>query len=398
MAQRLTDSHARNVKPKARPYKLTDGNGLHLLVRPNGSRLWRYRYRIGGVENLYAIGDYPQMSLQQARDARDAARALVKQGIHPSRQRKADRLVVNEAAANTFEVIGREWIDLHRSHWSPGYLGQVEITLSRDVFPAIGGLPIRVITAAQILAIINHVAKRGAPNVAILILQWCGKIFRRAVSTLRADSDPTYALRGAVKKPKVQHKRALSATELGELLNQIKPSEGTPEVRIALQLLLLTFVRPGELRKALWSEFDLEKAEWRIPAERMKMRKPHLVPLSRQAIELLQQLRQEGVGGPYLFPNFRDRKRPMSPTTLNRKLNYLGYAGKFSAHGFRATASTLLNEKGYRPDVIERQLAHAERNKVRASYNHATYLDERREMMQDWADFLDEQRVESQSC
>ncbi len=392
MASHLTDAHARNAKARTRPYKLPDGGGLHLLVTPTGSKLWRFRYRLGGVENTFAVGEYPLIGLQQAREARDAARRLVKEGINPAHNRTNRRSETLTAASNTFAAIAHEWIDQHRHDWSAYYLSQVQTVLTEDVFPQIGRLPIKAVTAHQLLAIIKHVADRGAPTIAILIRQWCSAIFRYATATLRADTDPAAALKGAITRPKVKHKQALHIKEVVLLLQRLDNAGGTKDVRIAIKLLLLTFVRPGELRGALWSEFDFELAEWRIPAERMKMREPHVVPLSRQVVKLLYELRENSDQNPRLFPNTRDPERIMSPTTLNRFLERLGYAGQFSAHGFRATASTILNEVGYRPDVIERQLAHRERNSVRASYNHASYLPERRRMMQDWADLVDAQR------
>ena len=385
MAARLTDTGIRNAKPQAKAYKLPDGGSLFLLVTPTGSKLWRFRYRIAGAENLYAIGDYPAVSLQQARELRDAARRLVKEGIHPARHRKASRLVTATEAANTFEAVAREWIAQNRDHWSAYYCQQVETILAADVFPRIGGLPI----AAHLLGILKDIQKRDAPSIALLVRQWASAVFRYAVATLRADADPAAALRGAVRKPKTQHKRPLSQKELGLFLDRLDASQSGLPVSTALRLLLLTFVRPGELRGARWAEFDLDAAEWRIPADRMKMGEPHVVPLSRQAVKLLRQLKAEAGGRPQLFPNLRDPKRDMSPTTLNRALERMGYGGHFSAHGFRATASTLLNELGYRPDVIERQLAHRERNKVRASYNQASYMPERKKMMQEWANYLD---------
>jgi integrase len=389
MASRLTDTAIRNAKPQAKAYKLPDGGSLFLSVTPSGSKLWRYRYRIAGAENLYAIGEYPAVSLQQARELRDAARRLVKEGIHPSQHRKASRLVTATEAANTFEAVAREWIAQNRAHWSAYYGQQVETILGSDVFPRIGGLPIRAVTAAHLLGILKDIQKRDAPSIALLVRQWVSAVFRYAVATLRADTDPAAALRGAVRKPKTQHKRPLSQKELGLFLDRLDASQSGLQVSTALRLLLLTFVRPGELRGARWAEFDLDGAEWRIPAARMKMGEPHIVPLSRQAVKLLRQLKAEAGGRPQLFPNVRDPKRDMSPTTLNRALERMGYGGHFSAHGFRATASTLLNELGYRPDVIERQLAHRERNKVRASYNQASYMPDRKKMMQEWANFLD---------
>ncbi len=393
MAARLTDSHARNAKAKEKPYKLTDGNGLLLLVKPNGKKHWRYRYELYGKENMFAVGDYPQLGLKQARGIRDWARRLVEQGKHPAQQRRADNLAGMEAASNTLETIAREWIGQSERRWTPYYLGQVRTILEGDVFPFIGKLPIQDVKPAHVFKILKKVVDRDAPTVALLIRQVCSSIFRYAVATLRAEYDPCASLKGAIARKPVRHKTALTKDEIAELQKKVDASNGTPWVRISIKLLLLTFVRPGELRRAEWSEFDLVKAEWRIPAEHMKKREPHIVPLSRQALSLLHELREICQRRPQLFPNIRDPKRTMSQTTMNRYLERLGYKGKFSAHGFRATASTLLNEMGYRPDVIEKQLAHRERNQVRASYNHASYMEERKAMMQQWADFVEAQRA-----
>jgi integrase len=387
MVARLTDTHARNAKPKSHAYKLIDGGGLHLLVRPNGTKSWQYRYRVGEKENLYTIGRYPSMGMQQARVARDAARELVRQGMHPSVQRRADRLVTIETASNTFESVAREWIAQNRSGWTPYYLRQVETMLAADVFPHVGALPIKSVKSAQLLAILRRVAGRDASTVAILLRQWCSAIFRYAVTTLRADFDPAAALKGAIKRPRVKHKRALGMNEIAELREKVAASSTTPQVKIALELLLYTFVRPGELRGAIWSEFDLEKAEWRIPAERMKMRTPHVVPLANQVIPL-RELCPLCLGRERLFPNVRDPKRVMSNTTLNRVLTHR-LCRRILCARLPGNGVDALNEHGYRSDVIERQLAHQERNGVRASYNHATYLAERRKMMQEWADMLD---------
>lgn len=394
MAKKLTDAHFRNSKPTDKPQKISDSNGLYLLVQPNGSRFWRYRYRIAGRENVFALGDYSRMGLQEAREARDAARKLIKEGIHPARQRKASRLVSSDYAANTFQAVAVEWIQQNRSRWTPYYLHQVEHTLREEVFKHIGGLPISEVKAAHLLSIVKGVAARPAPTVAILIRQWCSAIFRFAVATLRAEHDPAVALKGAVTRPKTVHKRALKKSELPLLMSRIENMGGTLEVRVALELLMLTFVRPGELRQARWDEFDIAAARWNIPAERMKMREEHIVPLSAQAMAALERLKQVRGGGKLLFQNIRNPQQPMSPTTLNRSLERMGYGGVFTAHGFRATASTLLNEMGFRSDLIERQLAHQERSKSRRSYNHASYLAERTKMMQFWADFLDTLRAE----
>jgi integrase len=395
----LTDAKIRNTKPSDKPIRLTDGGGLYMEVRTTGTKLWRYRYRIGGKENVFAVGEYfndkreGSITLDVARGERDKARALVKQGIHPSHNRQAARLATNAGNANTFEAVAKEWIAKKKPGWTAYYLRQVERFLKADVYPYIGHLPIRSVTAAHLLEIIRRVEGRGAETVALLVRQWASAIFRYAVATLRADTDPAAALKGAIHRPKVEHHKPLTREQVGDFVNALESDGGYRTTVIALRLMLLTFVRTVELRAAKWTEFDLEGAQWRIPAERMKMREPHLVPLSTQAVELLKELQTHTGGRAFLFPNYRKPKTCMTPTTLNRALERMGLNGKesigFSAHGFRATASTILNELGYRPDVIERQLAHAERNKVRASYNQAEYLEERKAMMQQWADLTD---------
>lgn len=388
----LTDAKIRNTKPGPKPAKLADGGGLYLEVRPTGAKLWRFRYRIAGKENVFAIGEYPSIGLAEARAEHGKARALVKQSVHPSHNRQAERLSSQVANANTFEAVAREWISKKSPRWTAYYLRQVTRFLESDVFPHIGKLPIRNVTSAHLLEVIRRIEARGAETVALLVRQWSSAIFRYAVATLRADGDPAAALKGAIHRPKVEHHKPLSRKQIVDFKDAVGKYGGYRTTVIALQLMLLTFVRTVELRKAEWSEFDLEHAEWRIPAERMKMREPHIVPLSNQAVDLLRELQTYTGGRGFLFPNYRSPKECMTATTLNRALERMGFNGKdsigFSAHGFRATASTLLNEMGYRPDVIERQLAHAERDKVRASYNHAEYMQERTAMMQEWAEFL----------
>lgn len=389
----LTDVKIRNTKPTDRPQKIADGGGLYLEVRPSGAKLWRYRYRIAGKENIFAIGEYPAKGLSDARDEHRKARILVEQGIHPIHNRQAERLATATANANTFEIVAREWISKKAIGWSPYYLRQVEGFMGTDVFPYIGTLPIRSVTAAHLLEIIRRIEDRGAETVALLVRQWSSAIFRYAVATLRADNDPAAALKGAILRPKVKHHKPLSREQIRDFNQALDNYGGYRTTVIALRLMLLTFVRTVELRKAQWSEFNLDHAEWRIPAERMKMREKHIVPLSRQAVELLRELQTYTAGREMLFPNHRTPRECMTATTLNRALERMGFNGKdsigFSAHGFRATASTILNEMGYRPDVIERQLAHSDRNKVRASYNRAEYLEERRAMMQEWADIVE---------
>lgn len=389
----LTDTRIREAKPHQKPYKLTDSNGLYLEIRPSGKKLWRYRYRIAGKENLYALGEYGKgtpglLTLAEARRERDNARHLVKQGLHPAHTRRAALAAKVFENKNSFEAVAREWIEQNRARWSPYYLSQVERALEADVFPYVGNLPIRSVTAAHLLEIVKRVEKR-APTVALLVRQWISGVFRFAVATLRADGDPTAALKGAIARPRVEHHAPLTTTEIPKLLKKLDENGGFRTTTIAMRLLLLTFVRPVELRAAEWGEFDLDNATWRIPATRMKSRQAHIVPLAPQAVELLRELKTITGGSNFLFPNNRRPKTFMTATTLNRALERMGYRNRFSAHGFRATASTILNEQGYRADVIERQLAHAPRDKVRASYNRAEHLTERKQMMRDWANYID---------
>ncbi len=399
----LTDAKIRNAKAGAKPVKLTDSHGLYLEIRPSGSRLWRYRYRINGKENVVALGEYlndktrtGHVSLDEARRARDDARALVKRGLHPARHRKEQQVAQAAEAANTFELVAREWMAQKKARWSPSYAAKVKSFLEADVFSAVGNLPIRNVTAAHLLDILRRVSNRGAPTVALLLRQWCSAVFRYAVATLRSDGDPATALKGAISRPRTKHRKPLSRGEIVEFLKALESYGGERTTVIALRLALLTFTRPyKELAQAEWPEFDLDRAsEWRIPGARMKLREPHIVPLSKQAVEVLRDLRRSAGDQRLLFPNTRRPETWMTATTLNRALERMGFNGKgtigFSSHGFRATASTILNEEGYRPEVIERQLAHKERNRVRASYNQAEYLEERRLMMQKWADMIDE--------
>ena len=386
----LTDTRIRQAKPEAKAYKLSDGAGLHLEVRPTGAKLWRLRYRLAGKENVFAIGRYPEVDLKGARSARDAAKKTIKEGVHPAHKRKLDRMRSTGDHANTFRALADEWLERNAEGWTARTYKQRERALENDVFPFIGSLPVRQVTPAHVLDIVQRIEKR-APTMAVIVNQFIGAICRYAVVTLRADIDPTAPIRGSLKPLQTQHSKPLNATELPAFLNALDNYPGQFGNKTALQIMLLTLVRTIELIEAKWNEFNLEQRLWTIPAERMKSGEAHRVPLSDQAIELLNNL--HGVSGhrEFLFPNRSDPRRPASRGVLWKAVASLGYEGKFSPHGIRATGSTMLNEMGFRADVIERQLAHAERNKVRASYNQADYLDERRQMMQTWADFIDAQ-------
>jgi integrase len=386
----LSDVKVRQTKATGKAYKLADSNGLCLEVKPNGAKHWRYRYRIAGKENVFAIGEYPQVSLQDARKAREDARELVKQGIHPAHARQKRKMEHNDENAVTFELVAREWLAKKAEHWTPYYHKQATNCLEKNAYPKIGHEPIRSIRAADLLEIMQDMEARGAETYALHLRQWCSAIFRYAVVTLRADSDPAAALKGAIIRPKINHCRAMQRSDIQDFLCRLDGYGGNLTTVIILRLLLYLFVRTVELRKSRWSEFDLVKAEWLIPAERMKMRRPHLVPLPAQAVELLTVLHTVTGSNQLLFPNFRRPTEAMSPTTVNRALEHMGYpTGVWTGHDFRATASTRLHEMGFLSAIIERQLAHVEGNKVKAAYNHAEYQIERRSMMQAWADWID---------
>jgi integrase len=385
----LTDVAIRKIKPTEKPCKLADGGGLYLLVNPGGSKWWRFKYRFGGKEKLLSLGTYPDTSLAAARERRDEARRQVQAGIDPSEQRKAQKAAGAERAANSFAVIAEEW--LAKQRMAPATLEKARWTLDSLVFPWIGNRPIAEIDTPEMLKLLRRIEERGAHETAHRTKQRCGQIFRYAIATGRASRDPTADLRGALTPVKVTHRAALTdPAKVGELLRAIDGYTGGLIARSALKFAPLVFARPGELRQAEWSEIDLDAALWRIPAGKMKMREEHIVPLSSQAVAVLRELQPLTGGGQYVFPSERSRQRPMSDGTINAALRRMGFdKDSMTGHGFRAMASTRLNEMGWSPDVIERQLAHAERNKVRAAYNRAQYIDERKRMMQAWADCLD---------
>lgn len=389
--KKLAEVAVRNAKPRDRSYKLSDGGGLHLQVNPTGSRWWRLRYTFDGKEQMLSLGVYPAVSLRDARDRRDEARRMLAKGINPSIRRRAEQV----AASDSFEAIAREWHGKFKPRWSEGHAELILHRLERDAFPWIGSRNIAEITAPQLLTVLRRIEHRGAVETAHRILQVCGQVFRYAVATGRAERDPAGDLRGALPPSRAKHLASITdPVRIGELLRAIDGYRGSFIVRCALRLSPLLFVRPGELRKAEWREFDLDAGEWRIPAARMKARAPHVVPLARQALEILRELASLTSSGHYVFPGNRSEKRPMSENTTTAALRRMGFEqGEMTAHGFRSMASTLLNEQGWNRDAIERQLAHAERNKVRAAYNYAQHMVERRKMMQAWADYLDTLRA-----
>jgi integrase len=390
----LRDTRIRAAKPMERPYKLFDERGLYLLVTPTGNRLWRLRYRMGALEKLLALGAYPDVPLKRAREKRDEARKLVADGIDPNAKRKAER----SARAETFEAVANEWLERHKKSLAPETISILGTRLRSFLYPYIGSRPVADITAQELLAVLRRIEARGRHETAHRVRALAGRVLRYAVATGRAPHDVAADLKDALAPVKCRNFASVTdPRRVGELMRAIHGYSGHPVTALALKFAPLVFVRPGELRAAEWSEFDDANAEWRIPGARMKMGKPHIVPLSRQALAILRELQPLARGGRYLFPSLRTRDRPMSDNTINAALRRLGYTSdEQTGHGFRSMASTLLNEQGFPPDVIELQLAHAERNKVRAAYNKAQRLFERRKMMQAWADYLDGLRAGSQ--
>lgn len=388
----LSDTACRNakVKEKSKSIKLFDERGLFLIVTPKGGKWWRFKYRFEGKEKLLSLGTYPDVPLANARERREAARKLLAQGVDPGAARKDVQAKAAEDAL-TFEAVARQWYENKRPFWTPGTAERILRRLSNDLLPPLGGMPIKTVTPKQILDAVQLIEKRGCKETARRALQDCGAIFRYAFANTLIQMDPMPATRGAIVPAPVAHHASITDPRaVGGLMRALWDYEGSHVTAAALKLAALTFVRPGELRHAEWTEIDMDAAEWRIPATKMKMRSPHVVPLSRQALAVLEGLRPlTGIGG-YLFPSERTIERPMSENTVNGALRRLGYSkDEMTGHGFRSMASTLLNERGWNRDAIERQLAHAERNGVRAAYNYAEFMPERRRMMQAWADYLD---------
>jgi integrase len=388
----LTNTEILASKPRQKPYKLGDDGGLFLLVTPTGGRWWRFKFRVHGREKLLSLGIYPDVSLKQARERRDDARRQMADGVDPCAKRRAEKL----ALGNTFEAVAREWFEKFSGSWVPGYSDKVLRRLELYAFPRLGGLPISKVTAPELLAALRRVEARGKLGTAHRTLQVCGRVFRYAVATGRAERDPSGDLRGALAPAEEKHHASFTDPKsLGGLLRAIDSYDGSSVVRRALRLAPMVFVRPVELRAAEWAEMDLDGAEWRIAAARMKMRVQHIVPLSRQAVAILREIHVVTGKGRFVFPSPRTTTRCLSDNGLLAALRRMGYEqGTLTVHGFRSTASTLLNEQGWNADAIERQLAHAERDGVRAAYNYAEYLPERRKMMQAWSDYLDSLRAE----
>jgi integrase len=385
----LSDAKARNAKPKAKPYKLADGEGLFLLVLPSGGKYWRLKYFFADKEKVLALGVYPQITLADARERRIQARKLLATGKDPGAVKKEAKRLTKVKSANTFETVSREWYEKRKHEWAASSAKTKLIRLEGHILPKLGQKPIADITAPDVLELLRVIEGNGTLDTARRVMQMCGQIFMYAIATGRAERNPVPDLRGALKTPIVKHQAFLKENELPLYLKKLEEYDGHPQTRLALRFLLLTFVRTTELRAAEWVEIDWEKAEWRIPAERMKVKEEHIVPLSVQALIVLRELQGQTGNRQYVFVNLHNSKKYMSENTMLYALYRMGYHSRATGHGFRSTASTILNENGFMPDVIERQLAHSERNAVRAAYNHAQYLPERRKMMQWWADYLD---------
>lgn len=389
----LTPSAVANAKPQEKPYKLTDERGLYLLVRPSGARWWRFDYRRPdtGKRNTLSLGTFPEVSLKRARERREEARALLADGIDPGQQRQAER----EARADTFAAVAADWLERQRASMTTGTAEKAQWQLS--LVPDLALRPVSELTAPEVLRALRKIEAKGTHETAHRVKQRIGQVMRYAITVGLAERDPTADLRGAL-APVVTTPRAAvtDPAAVADLLRALDAYTGQPATAAALRLAPLLFVRPGNLRAMEWAELDLDAAQWRIPAGKMKMREAHIVPLAAQAVAILRELQPLSSRSRYVFPSLRTADRPMSENTINAALRRLGFDKEtMTGHGFRAMASTRLNELGWSPDVIERQLAHAERNKVRAAYNRAQYLDERTRMMQAWADYLDGLRAGS---
>lgn len=393
----LTDIKVKKAKGGITPdgretskrYKMGDSRGLYLEVSPNGGKWWRLKYRFDGKEKRLSLGVYPDISLKDARERREELRRQIANGIDPAIVRKEEKEIA--ADKNCFETVAREWHSKFSANWTEGHTNRTLIRIENDVFPWLGKRNINEITSPDLLVVLRRVEDRGALETAHRINQICGQIFRYAIATGRAERDIAADLRGALPPTRVKHHSSITEPkQVGELIRAINSYGGSFVTAVALKLSPLLFVRPGELRQAEWDEIDFENREWRIPAEKMKMREVHIVPLCTQAIRLLNELKALTGKGKYLFPSNRTATRPMSNNTINASLRRLGYTKEeMTAHGFRSMASTILNEQGWNRDAIERQLAHSEKDGIRAAYNYAQYLPERIKMMQAWADYLD---------
>ncbi|QCJ69678.1 integrase [Providencia heimbachae] len=377
----LTDIQIRKAKPKDKAYTLNDGNGLSLLIESNGSKGWRFRYRFAGKPKMISFGVYGQISLADARRKRDEAKKQLSEGIDPSDARKSEKITQKYAAENTFKAVAMEWHASKCSTWSKGYASEILRCFENDVFPFIGSRPIDQLAPLELLAVLQKIEKRGALEQASKIRRRCGEVFRYAVITGRAKYNPAPDLSGAMNKPETKHFPFLQESEIPDFVKALNNYQGSKITKYATQLLMLTGVRTVELRFAEWSEFDFENALWEIPKERMKKRRPHLVPLSPQVLEILDKLKVISGNYSLLFPGRNDARKPISDASINKVIAKIGYKGRLTGHGFRHMMSTILHEKGFDSAWIELQLAHVDKNSIRGIYNHAQYIERRKNML-----------------
>lgn len=391
-----TDVQVRNLKAKDKNYKApVDCGGLYLLVNTKGSKYWRYNYRLNGKQKTASLGTYPEVSLKEAKQAYWDIKKLVKQGIDPVREKRKAKQEASQAS-NTLEGMARAWHKAQIDRWSPKHANRVISALEKRVFPYIGALPIAEVEAPDILDVLRKMEAEGLGDSTRRLKQHLGLIFTFAIAEGRLSFNPVNGLEHALKPtPEVQHRRYLKPSQLGHFMRHLDQYEGDIQTRLAIELIVYTFVRSGELRQAEWSEFDFDKALWTIPAEHMKMKDPHLVPLSKQAIAVLEQLKELNGDKKLILPSISRANKPISEGTMLGAIRRMGFHSNTTIHGFRSTASTALNEAGFNSDVIERQLSHMERNKIRAAYNHAQYIEKRTKMMQWWADKVDSLKADN---
>ncbi|UXY10072.1 tyrosine-type recombinase/integrase [Kosakonia sp. ML.JS2a] len=384
----LNDMQIRRAKPEAKAYTLGDGLGLSLLIEPNGSKSWRFRYRFAGKPKMISLGVYPTITLADARSRRDEARKLVAEGKNPSEVRKEQKIALQTESESAFEKIATEWHQMKSSKWSAGYASDIMEAFQNDIFPYVGTRPVGEIKPLELLNVLRKIEKRGALEKMRKVRQRCSEVFRYAIATGRAEFNPAADLSSALEVHQSNHFPFLKADEIPDFLRALDSYTGSRLVQIATKLLMITGVRTIELRAALWSEFDLGNAIWEIPAERMKMRRSHLVPLSTQALDLLNELKIMTGNYRYVFPGRNDPNKPMSEASINQVIKRIGYGGKLTGHGFRHSLSTILHDKGYDSAWIEMQLAHIDKNNIRGTYNHAQYIDKRRDMMQWYSNYI----------
>lgn len=390
----LTNTACNNAKIKEKAYKLSDSEGMYLEVMPNGSKYWRLKYRYLGKEKRLALGVFPSISLAEARSKRNEARKLLNSGIDPAEHKRSSKHKAMNDAANTFEAIAREWHSLQTDRWSRAYPSKVMRCFEKNVFPHLGNRPISQIAPPEILECLRKIEKRGSLDVAATTKQLCGQVFRYGIQTGRCERDATADLRGALKSRRTKHYSAIEAKDIPDFLAALEKNDARLFARTqrAIKLSLLVFARPGEIRQARWSEIDFKTKTWTIPAEKMKMRRDHIIPLSRQTIEILKEQYEETehIQTDWVFPSQVKPKMPMSDGTVTKAIERIGYGEKLVAHGFRALARTTIREElGYDSEVIEKQLAHKTKNPLGEAYDRTQFLDKRRKMMQDWADYLD---------